>query len=221
MKKINIAIDGPAGAGKSTIAKLVAKKLNYTYIDTGAMYRALTYLAIKKNINFDNKESVEKLLQNNFSFRFIGDKVMLNGEDVTKALREKEVNENISLIVTNEKIRKIMVDKQKELAIYKGVVMDGRDIGSVVLKDAELKIYLTASKEARAKRRQLENLEKGIKTTYKEVLKNIERRDYVDIYLSKALVKTKDAIEIDTTNLEIEEVVEKILKLVEVKVMMK
>lgn len=215
MKRINIAVDGPAGAGKSTIAKIIANKLNYTYIDTGAMYRALAYLVIEKGVDFENKEEVLNLLKNSFNFKFEEGKAILNGVDITLLLRGKEVSEKVSLVVADQDIRKIMVEKQRKLAEEKGVSMDGRDIGSVVLKDAELKIFLTASKEARAQRRFIENQEKGINTTYDEVMENLERRDYVDTYLSKALVKTDDAIEVDTTNLKIDEVVNKILLLVE------
>lgn len=210
MSKINIAIDGPAGAGKSTIAKLLAKELSYTYIDTGAMYRALTYLLIKKDLPLTDENLVLETLRNDYDFAFEGEKIILNGEDITSLIRSNEINANVSTIVAYKKMRELMVEKQRELSNKKGVVMDGRDIGSVVLKDAELKIFLVASLEERAKRRFLENKEKGIETTYEEVEENLKKRDYIDTYVSKALVKTKDAIEVDTTNMSIKEVVAKI-----------
>lgn len=210
MSKINIAIDGPAGAGKSTIAKLLAKELSYTYIDTGAMYRALTYLLIKKDLPLTDENLVLETLRNDYDFSFEGEKIILNGEDITNLIRSNEINANVSTIVAYKKMRELMVKKQRELSNKKGVVMDGRDIGSVVLKDAELKIFLVASLEERARRRFLENKEKGIETTYEEVEENLKKRDYIDTYVSKALVKTKDAIQVDTTNMSIKEVVAKI-----------
>ncbi|HHU59801.1 TPA: (d)CMP kinase [bacterium] len=210
MSKINIAIDGPAGAGKSTIAKLLAKELSYTYIDTGAMYRALTYLLIKKDLPLTDENLVLETLRNDYDFSFEGEKIILNGEDITNLIRSNEINANVSTIVAYKKMRELMVEKQRELSNKKGVVMDGRDIGSVVLKDAELKIFLVASLEERARRRFLENKEKGIETTYEEVEENLKKRDYIDTYVSKALVKTKDAIEVDTTNMSIKEVVARI-----------
>lgn len=218
MKKINIAIDGPAGAGKSTIAKILAKKLDYTYIDTGAMYRALTYLTIKKKIDSKNEIEVASLLENEFNFSFDKDRVILNKEDITLLIRSKEVDESLPGIVKNIYVRKIMVQKQRELAAKKGVSMDGRDIASVVLPDAELKIFLTASLESRVKRRYQENIQRGIEFSYEDVLKNLQQRDYTDTFISKALVKTADAIEIDTTDMTIDEVVTKIMQLVETKV---
>ncbi len=210
MSKINIAIDGPAGAGKSTIAKLLAKELSYTYIDTGAMYRALTYLLIKKDLPLTDENLVLETLRNDYDFSFEGEKIILNGEDITNLIRSNEINANVSTIVAYKKMRELMVKKQRELSNKKGVVMDGRDIGSVVLKDAELKIFLVASLEERARRRFLENKEKGIETTYEEVEENLKKRDYIDTYVSKALVKTKDAIQVDTTNMSIKEVVARI-----------
>ena len=210
MSKINIAIDGPAGAGKSTIAKLLAKELSYTYIDTGAMYRALTYLLIKKDLPLTDENLVLETLRNDYDFSFEGEKIILNGEDITNLIRSNEINANVSTIVAYKKMRELMVKKQRELSNKKGVVMDGRDIGSVVLKDAELKIFLVASLEERARRRVLENKEKGIETTYEEVEENLKKRDYIDTYVSKALVKTKDAIQVDTTNMSIKEVVARI-----------
>ena len=178
-----------------------------------------TWIKIKKsNYELSKIEKILDLLNNNFNYEYKNRKVILNNEDVTSIIRNKEVSETVSFVVSDKNIRKIMVNKQKELAKKKGVCMDGRDIGSVVLKDAELKVYLIADKEARAKRRYIENKEKGIDTTYEEVLKNLEKRDYVDTYLSKALVKTEDAIEVDTTNLNIEQTLDKLIELVSTKV---
>lgn len=218
MKKINIAIDGVAGSGKSDIAKRVAQKLNYKYVDTGSMYRCVAYLMIEKDIKYDEEEKIKLLLDNDFNYQYNNQKVILNNKDVSIEIRSNEVNDLLPYIVPIPLIRKFLVKFQQELAKEKGVVMDGRDIGSVVLKDAELKIYQTADLEVRATRRYKQNLQKGIKSSYNEVLENLKSRDYVDKYVSHALVKVDDAIEIDTTNMSIEEVVNRILELVEMRV---
>ena len=218
MKKINIAIDGLAGSGKSTIAKILADKLGYTYIDTGSMYRCVAYLMVKNNVEPSNIKGIEELLKNNYNYKYLNPTVVLNDEDVTLKIRTKEVNEMLPKIVAIPQVRKNLIEKQKEMGKKRGVIMDGRDIASVVLQDAELKIYQIADVEERAKRRYKENLDKGIESDYNEVKKNLETRDYVDINVSKALVKVEDAIELDTTNMTIEEVCEYILKLVEKKV---
>lgn len=218
MKKINIAIDGVAGSGKSTVAKLVAKKLGYDYIDTGSMYRCVALLVNRYSVDVSDEESLVELLNAKFDYRFENPKVILNGEDVTIEIRTPEVNDTLPKIVPLPYVRKFLVSKQQEMGKGKGIVMDGRDITSVVLKDAELKIYQTASLKSRADRRYKENLEKGIECNYDEILKNLETRDYVDKYVSKALVKVEDAIEIDTTNMTLEEVVDYIYNLAEMKV---
>ena len=214
MKKINIAIDGLAGSGKSTVAKIVAKKLGYNYIDTGSMYRSVAYLMNKNNISYEDNESIKELLNSNFDYVYKNPEVILNNEDVTLKIRTPEVNATLPKIVANPIIRSALVSKQQEMGKNRGVIMDGRDIASVVLKDAELKIYQIADLEVRAKRRHKENLEKGIESNYQEVLDNLEKRDYVDTYVSKALVKVDDAIVLDTTNMSIDEVVDKIISLV-------
>ncbi|MBR3891167.1 MAG: (d)CMP kinase [Bacilli bacterium] len=218
MKKINIAIDGLAGSGKSSVAKVIAKKLGYTYIDTGSMYRCVAYLLVVNKISPSDDKKIQDILDSNYDYSYINEEVFLNGENVTVKIRTKEVNEMLPKIVPNPIVRSVMVQKQQEMGKKRGVIMDGRDIASVVLKDAELKIYQVADLNVRADRRYKENLEKGITTSYEEVLKNLEHRDYVDTYVSKALVKVEDAIVLDTTNMSFDEVVNYILKLVEERV---
>ena len=218
MKKINVAIDGEAGSGKSSVAKMVAKRLGYRYIDTGSMYRCVAYLIVKKHIDPESEIEVKNLLENSFSYQYNEGEVKLNDEDVTLSIRSNEVNEMLPRIVTKPYIRKFLVAKQQKMGENKGVVMDGRDIGSVVLKDAELKIYQVASVESRATRRYEENLKKGIECSYNEILENLEKRDYIDKYVSKALVKVEDAIELDTTNMSFEEVCDYVYELVVKKV---
>ena len=212
MKKINIAIDGLAGSGKSSVAKVIAKKLGYTYIDTGSMYRCVAYLLVVNKISPSDDKKIQDILDSNYDYSYINEEVFLNGENVTVKIRTKEVNEMLPKIVPNPIVRSVMVQKQQEMGKKRGVIMDGRDIASVVLKDAELKIYQVADLNVRADRRYKENLEKGITTSYEEVLKNLEHRDYVDTYVSKALVKVEDAIVLDTTNMSFDEVVNYILK---------
>ena len=218
MKKINIAIDGLAGSGKSSVAKVVAKKLGYTYIDTGSMYRCVAYLLVLNKISPSDDGKIEKVLSENYEYSYVNGEVFLNDENVTVKIRSKEVNEMLPQIVANPIIRSAMVTKQQEMGKNRGVIMDGRDIASVVLKDAELKIYQVADLKVRADRRYKENLEKGITASYEDVLKNLEHRDYVDTYVSKALVKVDDAIVLDTTNMSFDEVVNYVLRLVEERV---
>lgn len=218
MKRINIAIDGLAGSGKSSVAKVVANKLGYTYIDTGSMYRCVAYLLVINKVNPSDNEKIKNLLEDKYEYKYEKPEVYLNGENVTLKIRTKEVNEMLPRIVANQDVRHFLVSKQQEMGKNRGVIMDGRDIASVVLKDAELKIYQVADVNVRADRRYKENLEKGITTSYEEVLENLKHRDYVDTYVSKALVKTDDAIVVDTTNMTFDEVVNYILKLVEERV---
>ena len=211
--KINIAIDGPAGSGKGTVAKLVAKKLDYMYVDTGAMYRLLTYLMIKNNVEFDDDIRINELLINEFDYEIVDGKMICNEEDVTDKIRSKEVNEIVTFVAGKLYVRKFMVDLQKNIASEKGVVMDGRDITSVVLKDAELKIYLDADFEERVKRRYLEEIKKGKNSTIEEVRKIIKLRDDNDINNNKTLIKSDDAIVVDTTSTTVEEAVDKVYEL--------
>ena len=208
MNPINIALDGPAAAGKSTIARQVASKLSMIYVDTGAMYRAITYKYLKQ----DAPEDFQNLIYNPSK----GQRIILDNEDVTDYLRENDVTQHVSYVASKEPVRTYAVQKQKELAIKKGIVMDGRDIGTVVLPDAELKVYMIASVDERAERRQKENELRGISSTLNQLKKEIEERDHYDMNRDiSPLRKAEDAITVDTTSKTIEEVTEEILKLVE------
>lgn len=214
-KKIAIAIDGPAAAGKSTVAKIVANKLNYIYIDTGAMYRAITLKALNSAVDVNNESELEKLLANT-TVKLIqseeGQRVLLDNNDVTLDIRTKEVTNNVSYVAQHPKVRVDMVARQQLLAKERGVVMDGRDIGTKVIPDAEIKIFLIATVDERAKRRHVENLDKGFPSDLEELKKEIEKRDLIDSEREASpLVKADDAIEIDTTSLTIDEVANRIL----------
>jgi cytidylate kinase len=217
-KNISIAIDGPAAAGKSTVAKIIAKRLSYIYIDTGAMYRALTYLALQQGIALDDEQSLISLLKNTYielKPSEQGQLVFVNGEDVTNIIRSEEVTNAVSLVAKHPLVRKEMVTRQRALAKNGGVVMDGRDIGTHVLPDAEVKIFLKASVEERAKRRHAENIARGFPSDLETLKKEIARRDQIDSEREVApLKKAEDAIEIDTTSLSIEEVVDRIMEIV-------
>lgn len=215
MKKISIAIDGPAAAGKSTIAKLVARNLNYTYIDTGAMYRCVAYCALKNHVNFDDETGVSTLLKN-IDIRMLPDgTIHLNQEDVTSLIRENEVSMGASLVSKYQAVREFLVDKQREMAQGGGVILDGRDIGTVVLKDAELKIYQIASIECRAMRRHKENMERGIASDLEAIKAEIALRDEQDMTREiSPLKKADDAIEIDTSDMTLDEVVAHVMNLV-------
>jgi CMP/dCMP kinase len=215
-KNIAIAIDGPAGAGKSTVAKLIAAKLSYTYIDTGAMYRALTLNALKNNIDLENEEGLLHLLLHTeieLSQKEKKQIVLLDKVDVTNEIRSQKVTTHVPIVSKHPGIREEMVKRQQTLAENRGVVMDGRDIGTYVLPNAEVKIFLVASVEERAKRRQKENIQRGISSDLEELKSEIEKRDLMDSKREVApLVKAEDAIELNTTNLSIDQVVQKILE---------
>ena len=219
MKKIAIAIDGPAAAGKSTVAKLVAKKLGFTYIDTGAMYRAVTLYCLEKNVDCQNDEEVNKLI-NEIRIELHPDyRVVLNDRDVTKEIRSTPVAQNVSYIAANKAVRLFLVDQQRLLAENTSVVMDGWDIGTYDLPNAEVKIFQIASVETRAKRRYLENIEKGIECTLEDIHEKIKMRDRIDSGRAFApLSKADDAISLDTSDLTIDEVVSAILKIIDEKV---
>lgn len=215
--KIQIAIDGPAGAGKSTIAKIVAEALGYTYIDTGAMYRAVTYKALKRNIKLNDAKALEEMLLGTsieLKPSESGQLVYVDGEDVSQLIRSNEVTNNVSQVSAHPNIRKILVNMQKDLASSGGIVMDGRDIGTQVLKEAQLKIFMSASVEERAKRRLLDNESRGILSDIETLKKEITKRDKLDSEREASpLIQADDAIYLDTTNLSIIEAADVILKL--------
>ncbi|AZP05309.1 (d)CMP kinase [Jeotgalibaca ciconiae] len=217
MDNFSIAIDGPASAGKSTIAKKVAGNLGFIYLDTGAMYRSLTYIAIKESLSLDNEDELVELLDSiEITFSYEGDrqKVFVNGEDVTELIREKDVTQHVSLVSAHTKVREEMVARQQKIAATGEIVMDGRDIGTVVLPKADLKIFLVASAEERALRRYKESVAKGMDVSLEQLTKELKERDYYDSNrIASPLKKADDAIELDSTHLSIDEVVEIVLKL--------
>lgn len=218
-KQFSIAIDGPAAAGKSTVAKIVAEKLSYIYIDTGAMYRALTYKAIRLNQNLEDEESLTRLLLET-DIKLVpttkGQMIYLDNQDVTNEIRSREVTNSVSFVAKLRLIREEMVRRQQEFAKQGGVVMDGRDIGTHVLPNAEVKVFLLASVTERALRRHAENIEKGFPSDLEKLKEEIARRDKIDSEREVApLKKAEDAVEIDTTTLSIQEVVENIMALVQ------
>ena len=219
MKKINIAIDGPASSGKSTVAKILAKDYGYIYTDTGAMYRSVTYLAIQHHVDFDDEEQLVALIERypiTFKQTETGQLIFVDGQDVTEAIRQPEVTNNVSVVSAHEKVRHELVRQQQKIAEDGGVVMDGRDIGTVVLPKAEVKIFLVASVIERAERRFKENQSKGIATDFETLKKEIEQRDYLDSNREVSPLKqAEDAVRIDTTGLSIEEVVAAIKAVVE------
>ncbi|WP_188453846.1 (d)CMP kinase [Virgibacillus oceani] len=213
---IRIAIDGPAAAGKSTVAKIVAKKLSYIYIDTGAMYRSLTLKALNKNIDLEDDEKLTDLLVHTdieLKQGERGQNVLVDGKDVSLEIRSNIVTNNVSHVAKHSSVRRDMVKRQQLLAEEKSVVMDGRDIGTHVLPDAEVKIFLIATVEERAKRRYEENLKKGFASNLEELKEEIKQRDQIDSKREAApLMKADDAIEIDTTSLSIDDVANRILQ---------
>ena len=207
-----ITIDGPAGAGKSTIAKLVARKLQFTYIDTGAMYRAITYKVLKNNCSLTDKERIIELAKGT-KIEFKEGKIFLDGEDVSQDIRTREVTNNTSVIAAIPEVREILRNIQREYARDNNIVMEGRDIGTVVFPEAQHKFYLDASLTERAKRRFLELKNKGIKTTLDEIAAEISERDNIDLNRGLCPLKVPEgATVIDSTNKTIEEVVELIVK---------
>lgn len=214
---MKIAIDGPAGAGKSTVAKAIADRLKYIYIDTGAMYRAVTLVMLDNDILADDYEGIKKIL-NNIKIELLIDennqkKIFCNGADITEKIREERVSSKVSEVSAIGIVREKLVELQREISRNKNVVMDGRDIGTVVLPDAEYKFFLDAKPEERAKRRYLELVEKNI--TYEEILNSVIVRDKKDSTRELSPLKqAEDALYIDTTLLNKEEVIEKILNYV-------
>lgn len=213
-KKLIVAIDGPAGSGKSTTAKLLAQKLDYLYIDTGAMYRTVTLFALRNNLIGNSQAIIELSSELDIKLDFIkGEtKVTVSGEDVSQEIRSFEVNQNVSDVSKIEGVRKILVKKQQEMGKNGGVVMEGRDITTVVFPDADVKIFLTAVIDERAKRRALEYAQKGKQLPVDEVKENLQRRDMIDSNREVSpLTQSPDAIEVDTSNVTIEEQVAIIL----------
>lgn len=213
--KINIAIDGPSAAGKSTISELLARRLNYVHLDTGAMYRATALKALQEGISLEDEQGVVDMLADTEIRMSPDGTVFLDGQDVSAAIRQDEISMAASNVSKHKEVRRVLVERQQKLAAEKGYIMDGRDIGTVVLKDAEVKIYLTASSYARALRRLKQNRENNISGGDLETIqKEIETRDYQDMHRENSpLTKAEDAIEVDSSDLTIEETVEKILDL--------
>ena len=218
-KKIAIAIDGPAGAGKSSISKVVANELGYLYIDTGAMYRGVTWAVLDSHIDVKNQKDVESLLPSlDLTLEPTANacKVFVKGQDVTDLIRQQQINENVSTIASYKGVREYLVERQQAMAAVGAVILDGRDIGSVVLPKAELKIYLTASVDARAKRRWLEVQGTSNEQSLEDIKNNVESRDEMDKNRDESpLVCVEDAIVVDSSNMTFDETVEHILHLVQ------
>jgi cytidylate kinase len=223
MKKITIAIDGFSSTGKSTLAKQIANQLGYIYVDTGAMYRAVTYFAMQHNFVSETHLDAEGLIKNlsnvSLQFRFnetLGFAEMyLNNENIEQAIRSIEVSRLVSKIAEISEVRTKLVEQQQQMGQNKGIVMDGRDIGTVVFPNADLKLFMTASTQTKAQRRFDELLEKGQQVTFEEVLQNVQERDYIDTHREDSpLVKADDALEIDNSNLSKKEQFELVMELV-------
>ncbi|MCB2355503.1 (d)CMP kinase [Clostridium estertheticum] len=205
--EISIAIDGPAGAGKSTIAKMIGKKFNLMYINTGAMYRAVALKAMDANILENNVHDLVKLV-GSLEMHFVEDRLYVNNEDLTNMINMPNISNNVSKYAAVPEIREILVKLQKDIAKKFNVIMDGRDIGTVVLKEAPFKFYLTASSEERAKRRYEELMSKGIEVDYNNILNDIIKRDFIDTHREvNPLTKASDAVEIDSSDLDIDGVI--------------
>ena len=214
MSNFIVAVDGPAGSGKSTISKLVAEKYKLTYLDTGAMYRMVAFYSLEKGVDLDSPSEVELMLEN-IKIDIEGDKFILNGIDVSQEIRTPRVTSVVSKTASIKAVREKLVELQREIGNGKRVILDGRDIGTVVFPDAHLKVFLVASPEERAKRRLKEYEEKGIESDYESVLGSIKERDHIDSTREESpLKKADDAIEVDTSFLSIEEVSNKISALI-------
>ena len=216
--RINIAIDGPSAAGKSTIADELAKILGYTHLDTGAMYRAVALKAIRDGIALDDEEKIVAMIDAMDLEMPADGRVILENEDVSKAIRTDEISMGASNVSKLQGCRAALVKMQQKICQNGGYILDGRDIGTVVLKDAPVKIYMVASAEARAQRRVLQNQENGLEADYETILEDIRKRDYQDMHREHSpLTKAEDAIEIDTSDMTIEEVADAVLKIVKEK----
>lgn len=215
MRKIVIAIDGYSGTGKSSTAKQVAARLGYTYIDSGAMYRAVTFCFLKEEIDFsDNDQVISTLEDCNISFD--GPSIFLNGENVDYHIRTMEVNQNVSQVSAISEVRRKLVEQQRKMGEEKGVVMDGRDIGTIVFPNAELKVFMTADMDVRAERRRKELVKKGIEEEQDIIKANLEKRDKIDSSREDSpLKKADDAKEIDTSHLTLNQQIDKIVEMAE------
>lgn len=223
MKKFSVALDGPSGAGKSTIAKAVAAKLGLLYVDTGAIYRSVGYAAFTGNISPDDADKIEKMLpQLQVKMQYADDGLQhmyLNGEDITTQIRLPEISMYASKVSAIPAVRAFLLEMQRSLAREQSVIMDGRDIGTVVLPNAEVKVFLTADAKERAKRRFLELEQRGTPRPYEEVLQEVNERDYNDMHRAIApLCRAKDAVILDTTALNFDESVEALLRIIQQKV---
>lgn len=218
MKEFIVTVDGPAGSGKSTIAKIIAKKYGFTYLDTGAMYRMIALYALDNSISLDDTEAVEDMLKNT-KLDIIGNQFFLNGKDVSEEIRTPRVSAIVSPVSAIKEVRVKLVDLQREISKGKSVILDGRDIGTVVFPNGDVKIFLVASPEERAKRRLKEYEEKGVEADYESVLASIKERDYLDSTRKESpLKKAEDAHEIDSSTMSIDEVVEVISKYIDEKI---
>lgn len=220
MKKLQIAIDGPASAGKSTVAKLIAKKYNYLYLDTGAMYRVITLMVLRNNLDLNNEQIIMDRIVDHTDISFkVGEDdqlVFANNEDVTLAIRQENVTNNVSTIAALSSVRSALTEKMQMMAKNGGIVMDGRDIGTTVLPHADVKIFLVASVKERALRRFKENQQKGIDVSLETLEQEIETRDYKDSHRKVSpLTQAEDAQLIDTTSMTLEEVVNKISAIID------
>ena len=213
-----VAVDGPAGSGKGTVTKIIEEELGFLNLDTGATYRCVALQTLREGLSLENEKEIIEIVNNiDIKIDNTGEKdiILLNGEDVSKEIRTKEVTAVVSQISSIIPVREKMVEVQRSLAKGKNVIVEGRDIGTLVFPNADVKIYLDASEEIRAKRRYDENVQNGIDTTYEEVLENVKMRDYNDMHKKVgALKKADDAVVVDSTNLSIEEVVEKIKNII-------
>ena len=219
MKKVVIAIDGPAAAGKSTVSKAVSKILGFTYIDTGAMYRAFTSYVIDKGVDPKNESECVKLIPEVDIQLFPDGKVLCSGKDVTKVIREPLVSSNVSYIASYKDIRLALVELQRKMAGEQSVVMDGRDIGTYVLPNADVKIFMIASVKERADRRYKENMEKGIACSYQDIVDDIAKRDKIDSSRAFAPLKpAEDSIQLDTSDLSIKGAIQAVLDIIKNKV---
>lgn len=209
-----VAIDGPSGTGKGTVTSELARKLNLVYLDTGAMYRCVTLKLLNEKIDFEDTESIKNAIKN-MKMELNSDKIMLDGVDVTRTIREDPVNSNVSQVSHIVEVRQAMVELQRKMSEGKEVILEGRDIGTNVFPNANVKIYLDATPEERARRRYLQNKENGIEMPYEEILESVKNRDFIDSTREIApLKKADDAIYVDSSDMTIDEVVERIKKII-------